>query len=86
MTDYTFPMAKTLSEVSRDAAELPANEQLALARILIDLADDTPEQMGAVEEAWDGEIHKRIAELRSGQVQAIPLDEVRRKIEADLPK
>jgi len=79
-------MAKTLSEVSRDAAELPINEQLALARILLDLAEDAPEPTGKVEEVWNNEIQKRVTELRTGQTKTIPFDEVRRKIEADLRK
>jgi putative addiction module component (TIGR02574 family) len=79
-------MAKTLSEVSRDAAELPTNEQLALARILLDLAEDAPKAVGKVEEASDSEIRKRVAELRSGQVKAVPFDEVRKKIGASLRK
>jgi putative addiction module component (TIGR02574 family) len=86
MPDYISRMAKTLSEVSRDAAELPVSEQLALARILLDLAEDAPEPVGKVEEAWEDEIQKRMAELRSGQVKAVPLDEVRRKIEVSLRK
>jgi hypothetical protein len=40
----------------------------------------------AAEEAWDREIKKRVAELRSGQVKTVPLDEVHQKIESYLRK
>jgi putative addiction module component (TIGR02574 family) len=75
-------MPKTLSEVTRDAAELPASERLKLARILLDLSETETESPHEVQAAWDDEIERRLQELRSGNAKGIPLDEVKKKIEA----
>lgn len=75
-------MPKTLSQVVQDAAELPASDRLKLARLILDLTEldmDSPEQ---VQTEWEEEIQKRLRELRSGQVTGVPLEEVKRRIEA----
>ncbi len=74
-------MPKTLAEVTREASELPPDERLKLARILLDISDSTPDPTAEVEAAWDKEIERRLQELRSGEVKGIPLEEVKRKIE-----
>jgi putative addiction module component (TIGR02574 family) len=78
----TVDMPKTLIEVTRDAAELPAPERLKLARILLDLSEANAEPMEEVEAAWDAEIARRAAELRSGDVKGVSLETVKRKIES----
>jgi|OpeIllAssembly_1097287.scaffolds.fasta_scaffold2354809_1 putative addiction module component (TIGR02574 family) len=75
-------MSKTLTEVTRDAAELPAPERLKLARILLDLSETATESAEELQAAWDDEISRRLRELRSGVVKGVPLDAVKRKIEA----
>ena len=77
-------MSKTLTEVTRDAAELPAPERLKLARILLDLSETATESAEELQAAWDDEISRRLRELRSGVVKGVPLDAVKRKIEAGL--
>ena len=71
-------MPKTLTEVTRDAAELPVPEQLRLARILLELSEADPEAAADVQNAWDTEIERRLAELRSGKVKGVPLEEVKK--------
>jgi putative addiction module component (TIGR02574 family) len=68
-------MPKTLTEVTRDAAELPAPERLKLARILLDLSDAATESPDDVQNAWDQEIEGRLQELRSGKAKGVPLGE-----------
>lgn len=75
-------MQKTLTEVTRDAAELSASERLKLARILLDLSETSPELTDELQAAWDGEIARRLGELRTGTVQGVPLAEVKKRIEA----
>lgn len=75
-------MPKTLTELTRDAAGLPAPERLKLARILLDLSESDTAPTADVQAAWDQEIERRLLELRSGTVQGVPLDEVKKKIEA----
>jgi len=75
-------MPKTLSELTRDAAELPAPERLKLARILLDLSESETAPTADAQAAWDEEIERRLQELRLGTVRGVLLDEVKRKIEA----
>ena len=75
-------MPKTLSEVTRDAAELDALDRLKLARILLDLSDSGTESFEELEVAWDDEIERRLEELRSGKVKGVPLEQVKQEIEA----
>ena len=77
-------MSKTLTEVSRDAAELSVSERLKLARMLLEMSEQNSEPLGPVQEAWDEEIERRLQELRSGKVKGVPLEEVREKIERRL--
>jgi len=74
-------MPKTLNEITKDAAELPPREQLKLARILLDLSEESPEPVDEVQEAWDHDISRRLQELRSGKVKGVPLQQVKEKIE-----
>ena len=78
-------MPKTLTEVTRDAADLPAPERLKLARILLDLSETATEFPDDVQNAWDREIERRLQELRAGKVKGVPLEEVKAKIEARFP-
>ena len=75
-------MSKTLTEVTHDAAVLPARERLKLARILLDLSETATESSEELQTAWDDEITRRLRELRTGAVKGVPLDAVKRKIEA----
>jgi putative addiction module component (TIGR02574 family) len=74
-------MPKTLTEVTRDAAELGAPDRLKLARILLDLSEASTESFEEVQEAWDNEIERRLQELRSGKAKGVPLEEVKDRIE-----
>jgi putative addiction module component (TIGR02574 family) len=74
-------MPKTLTDVTRDAAELPATERLKLARILLDLSEPDTAPADEAQAAWDEEIERRLQELRSGEAKGVPLDEVKRRIE-----
>jgi putative addiction module component (TIGR02574 family) len=76
-------MSKTLTEVTRDAADLPEIERLKLVRILLDLSESEPTP--DVQEDWDREIERRLVELRAGKVKGVPLEDVKRKIESRWP-
>ncbi len=70
----------TAEEIEEAMLELPTEE-------LHDLLDrvnarmDSPE---AVRAAWDAEIARRIAEIESGEVKAIPYEEARARWRARL--
>ena len=74
-------MPKTLTEVSRDAAQLSQRERLKLARILLDLSDPDVNPSEAVQVDWDKEIARRLGEIRSGAVTGVPLENVKERME-----
>jgi putative addiction module component (TIGR02574 family) len=78
-------MSKTLTEVTRDAADLPEFERLKLVRILLDLSEGEIEPTPDVQEDWDREIERRLVELRTGKVKGVPLEDVKKKIESRWP-
>lgn len=67
-------MSKALSELKEEAKQLPANERAELALYLIESLDGPPDE--GVEEAWDREIARRIAEIERGEATLIPAEEV----------
>lgn len=75
-------MPKTLMELAEDAAALPGEQQLKLARILLELSESDSPLDTNIQEAWDKEIDRRLQELRSGKVKGVPLEEVRKRIES----
>ena len=77
-------MPKTLAEVTRDAAELSEVERLKLARILLEFSGPDPTNLAEIEDAWEAEIEKRLQDLRSGRAKGVPLEEVKKKLEARL--
>ena len=60
------------------ALQLPPEARAALAGSLISSLDDLVDEDAEV--AWEGEIRKRLAELDSGNVKAIPWFEARKRI------
>ena len=79
-------MIKPLSEVAKEAIELPQNERLRLARILLDLSDAPSDPAPEVEEAWEEEISRRIHSIDSGKAKGIPFEDVLHKIDTQFGK
>ena len=73
---------KVFSDIAKDALDLPAAQRRTLARILLDLSETATESPEQLQTAWEDEISRRLRELRSGAVKGVPLDAVKRKIEA----
>ena len=57
---------------------LGPEERATLMRLLVDTLDAESED--GAEEAWRVEIERRIAELDSGEVQAVPWEELRARL------
>jgi len=78
-------MTDLAKNVLRDALALNDEDRAALASVLIESLDT--EQDEGVEEAWTAEIQRRFAELKSGEIQTVPWEDVRdrlfRKIRGD---
>ena len=71
-------MAKSARELFEEAMRLDPKERAALMRLLVDSVDAESEE--GAEAAWQAEIERRIAELDSGQVDAVPWEELRARL------
>ena len=67
---------KVLSELAKDALELPPVQRLMLARILLDLTEADVDFSPQVEAAWDEEICRRMKAVRAGAARARSFDQV----------
>jgi putative addiction module component (TIGR02574 family) len=76
-------MSRDAGEILKEALALPAEARAALADSLWDSLD--AEVDSEAEEAWNNEIQRRLKELDSGAVAAIPWSEARARLMAKLP-
>lgn len=67
---------KMLSEVAKDALELPPSQQLTLARILLDISEPDQDFSADAEAAWEEEISRRIEAVKAGTATSRTLEEV----------
>ena len=71
-------MSSDASKLLEEALKLPLEARAALAGSLLDSLDETVDEN--VEEAWALEIVRRLEEVQSGKVRAVPWAEARRRI------
>lgn len=71
-------MARSARELFEEAMRLDAKERATLMRLLIDTLDAETEE--GSEDAWRGEVERRIAELDAGTVDTIPWEELRARL------
>lgn len=67
---------KAISELAKDALELPSQQRLTLARILLDVSEDDQEFSPHVEAAWEDEICRRMKAVETGAATARSLEDV----------
>ncbi len=67
---------KAISELAKDALELPPVQRLALARILLDVSDEKADFSPEVETAWEEEISRRMEEVKAGRARSSGFEEV----------
>jgi putative addiction module component (TIGR02574 family) len=72
---YALHVSALLENAGLALKDLSSDEKLLLGVELIDAAhgDEDPAE---VAEAWDKEIQRRVAEVRSGKVELVPWEEV----------
>jgi putative addiction module component (TIGR02574 family) len=75
-------MTREVSELLREASELPEADRAELAGRLLETLHGEPEE--DVEAAWAEEVERRIRQVESGEVKTIPWEEVRAKLYARL--
>ena len=71
-------MTQEAAELLKKALSLPVSERADLAGSLIESLDDTQDE--AVAAAWDEEVARRMADIDSGAVKPVWLDEARRRL------
>ena len=69
-------MPKALSEIARDALDLPLAERRALARMLLDVSETDRDFSPEVEAAWEEEIVRRLRAVDAGIAKSRPATEV----------
>jgi len=67
-------MSTVLDELKQKATQLSESERAELALSLIEPLDGEADT--GIDEAWQAEIDRRVAEIDRGDVQLIPGDEV----------
>jgi len=76
---------KMLSEIAKDALELPPGQRLTLARILLDLSEPDQDFSSEVETAWEQEIERRMEVVKSGNAQSKSFEEVFAALDSRCP-
>ncbi len=67
---------KALSEIAKEALDLPPGQQRTLARILLDLSEEDQDFSPAVETAWEDEICRRMKSVTDGIARSRDVDQV----------
>ena len=76
---------KMLSEIAREALELPPGQRLTLARILLDVSEPDQDFSSDVEAAWEEEIGRRLQAVKSGKAQSKSFEEVFAELDRRFP-
>jgi putative addiction module component (TIGR02574 family) len=71
-------MTSAVQDLYEKATELSPEERAALAALLLESLEGTPDE--GAEEAWAGEIDRRMADYRAGRVKTIAWQEVRARL------
>jgi putative addiction module component (TIGR02574 family) len=70
-------MSPEVSDLLKRAMALPVEERAALANTLFDSLEGASE---SVQEAWDKEVARRIADLKAGKAVTVPWEELHREL------
>ncbi len=75
---YNVAMTQEAAELLKKALSLPVSERADLAGSLIESLEETHD--ASVEAAWDEEVQRRMADIDSGKVTPVSLEEARRRL------
>jgi hypothetical protein len=67
---------KVLSDIAKEALDLPSAQRRVLARILLDLSEDDQDFSPDVEAAWEEEICRRMQTVTAGGARSRSFAEV----------
>ena len=71
-------MARSARQLFEEAMKLAPEARATLLRLLVDTLDAESEE--GAEHAWRAEVERRITELDSGAVEAVPWEELRARL------
>ena len=71
-------MTSDVQDLFEKAAELSPQDRAALAALLLESLESTVDE--GVEDAWTGEIERRMADYRAGRIKTIPWQDVRARL------
>lgn len=74
----------TLEKLRAEALNLPESDRAELAQQLLASLDGTPDPR--VEEVWDAEILRRLAEIDVGAAKLVDREEFRRRMRARIDR
>lgn len=70
-------MGLPLKQVEAEALELPIQQRAQLVKRLIESLDaEAQEDPAVVEQAWEDEIRRRVAEMEAGTAEFFPAEQV----------
>jgi putative addiction module component (TIGR02574 family) len=72
-------MSPEVSELLKQALTLSVDERAALANSLLDSLERSDE---SVQQAWDEEVARRIADLKAGRAVTVPWEQLHRELMA----
>jgi putative addiction module component (TIGR02574 family) len=79
---YNQRMTQEAAELLKKALSLPVSERADLADSLIESLDETHDP--SVEAAWHEEVQRRMADIDSGKVKPISLEEAHLRLSSSL--
>jgi putative addiction module component (TIGR02574 family) len=71
-------MKTSTTDLFKQALDLDERDRATLAGLLIESLEEEPDQ--DLEGVWRAEVERRVAELESGDVKAVPWEEVKAKL------
>ena len=77
-------MARTKEQIIAEALQLDEKERAEMAHQLLVSLEPVAEDPVEIEQAWIAEALRRRAEMESGEVVGIPVEEVLRELRAEL--
>jgi putative addiction module component (TIGR02574 family) len=77
VADPELPVASSIDDIAAEALQLTPRQRGDLIRKLIaSLEGEAADSPEAVARAWDEEIARRVADMESGRIAWIPVEEV----------
>jgi putative addiction module component (TIGR02574 family) len=70
-------MSPDVSDLLKRALALPVDERAALANTLLDSLETMNQ---SVQEAWDEEVERRMADLKAGKAVTVPWEQLHREL------